>query len=368
MAEQPSISPFEYLYIPSDDKSAVRTVSFSGNSDDELRTTITAHFKQNQLTRAQRQEMTSHVLQKAEEQQKKNARVEEVSEEEETAATNAPPTTSTLNMAEDFVDHSTFEIIPVVMPTRATGFIGTSLYIDDAGRFKDLPLNSRASRIAQRDIRGDAFLLSNHDDPAQDVWARVDCPMSRYESLLANPQGTTYDSSNAAQMAAESARREQESKKISLEDAAAGLQAKADGNKLFQEGDVLAAVQAYSTAIELLAGRRDLHSNAEELDRTVEQSYLNRSMCYGKLLKWGDSARDAEMAVGLNPGNGKGYFRLATARCQQQDFKAALDAVAACEMTFGGSTEDTRRLREEIAAKSAEVLRKQKASFGKMFQ
>ncbi|CUG89802.1 Hypothetical protein, putative [Bodo saltans] len=389
---QPSASSFQYLLIPADATKAVSSTTFAGESDEQLRHTITQYFRsQASLSAGQRQELKSNIVARAtanaEKHTVKKTENEELAttdsnasaavalqgpssaaaEDDTTAAAAAEQQASRMtSLAEDFVDQTSFEIVPVVMPTRKNRFIGTSLYIDDAGRFKELPVNTRASTVAQRDIRGDAFMLSNYDDPAVDEWKRVDTTPETYEELYKNPPQSQLDTSNQAAMSAATIHRENDAKRISVEDAAKGLEAKADGNKFFVGGDFKAGVQAYTHAIELLDGRRDLHANAAELEQTLVTSYVNRSLCQAKLNLWSESLLSARAAVELDPSNAKGYFRIASARAALKEFHEASLALQACELR-GGSADDIARLRAEIAEGSKQFQAKQKATYSKMF-
>eukprot|EP00658_Telonema_sp_P-2_P082353 TRINITY_DN8693_c0_g1_i1.p1 TRINITY_DN8693_c0_g1~~TRINITY_DN8693_c0_g1_i1.p1 ORF type:complete len:188 (+),score=73.70 TRINITY_DN8693_c0_g1_i1:143-706(+) len=156
--------------------------------------------------------------------------------------------------------------------------IRDSLYIDDAGRFKELPLNERASRMAQKDIRGDAFVLSNHDDPALEDWGRVDCPLERFESILANPkQATPLDTSNQAAMAAASAAREYDTKIVTAEEAEEAMKSKADGNTAFGNQDYKKAAEMYELALTKLMARTDLLENGPELETARIACFSNQS-------------------------------------------------------------------------------------------
>lgn len=75
-------------------------------------------------------------------------------------------------------------IFPVMTPTKATGFYTVSLYCDDKGIAKDLPLNERAIGIVKscgydnQLYRGDVFFSRVHDnEPANEPWRRVDFTM-----------------------------------------------------------------------------------------------------------------------------------------------------------------------------------------------
>ncbi|RYH10028.1 hypothetical protein EON65_39735, partial [archaeon] len=70
------------------------------------------------------------------------------------------------------------EIVSLLLPTPQNGFIGISMYCDQAGKTKELPLNQRASSIASichyhSPIHGDVFFGRYHDDESME-WERLD--------------------------------------------------------------------------------------------------------------------------------------------------------------------------------------------------
>lgn len=70
------------------------------------------------------------------------------------------------------------EIVSLLLPTAQNGFIGISMYCDQAGKTKELPLNHRASSIATvchyySPIHGDVFFGRYHDDESME-WERLD--------------------------------------------------------------------------------------------------------------------------------------------------------------------------------------------------
>ncbi|KAF5219608.1 hypothetical protein ECC02_007445 [Trypanosoma cruzi] len=352
--QSPTVAPFKYVLIPSDDAEMPVEMTFSGGSDEELRASIQQYFRRQLLSREQRTEMAKHLTEKAKEGEK----------QEEGGA--AAPSVQQSAMIEDYLEQTSFEIVPLLMPGRDNKFIGTSLYIDDSGRFKDLALNSRASKIAQRDIRGDAFLLCNHDDPALDEWSRVDCTLTHYETLLKNPPMTNYDTSNRTQMASAAMLRESDTKRISEEDAIKAKKAKDDGNALFSAGDFKAAALAYSESIDLTEGRRDLLPNGAEVTALRLSALLNRSICLHRIGKNDDAAKDARAAIHLDGANIKAHHRLAVALCGSRDYDAATEALNAFER-LGGSASDAAAVRHAIAEGVKALQKEQKQKYSKLF-
>ena len=379
-AQLPEVQPFKYLYIPADNSAPLEVRDFSGTSEAELKKALVGHFVSNTLSNAQKLEMASHLYEKAQSNADKataNApakKVEELAEdgtpaEAPAAALPAKDSAQMAGLLAAAMENSSYEIVPVVMPMRRNKFIGTSLYIDDAGRFKDLPLNSRASRVAQKDIRGDAFMLSNHDDPALDEWRRVDCTVDTFETIAANP-APTLDTSNQAAMAQATMARENDAKVITAENAAAGIKAKADGNAFFAAGDLLAAVQAYSACVEATDGRADLCPNGEEVTAARTAAFLNRSLCYGRLGDWNAAEKDAAKVVyGIDGTNVKALFRLATARSHLKDFEGAEEALVACEAADAAKTaaSDIAQLRIDMTGAKSRLEQAEKKKYAKMF-
>ncbi|KAK7197324.1 TPR repeat [Novymonas esmeraldas] len=364
---QPNVAPFTYLHIPYEDTKAVEELRFTGNSEAELRRTLTRCFRRSLLSEDQKTDMARHLVSKANESAKKHA----VNGDAEAGSGAAPPSeeveTRQAAMIDEYLDQASYEIIPVTMPMRATKFIGTSLYIDDSGAFKDLPLNHRASKLAQREIRGDAFLLSNHDDPALDEWGRVDCPLQRYEELFTNPPKAVVDTSNQAQMMRATMLRDAETKKISVEDYEKAQQAKEDGNRLFADGDLRAAVQAYSMTVDMTDGRRDLLPDEEAATQLRLSALLNRCLCYTRLSSFPEAVKDAQAAAQLAPTSLKAHYRLTYALCGAQEYEAAEQSCAAYTQ-LGGGDADVAAMRSTIAAGKAEVARTRKDMYSKMFR
>ena len=79
------------------------------------------------------------------------------------------------------------DILTIALPTPENGHVGVSLYCDDKGRSKKLPLNERASGLGAacgltgQTFHGDVFLSRMYDD-GEDHWFRLSFTMADVSS------------------------------------------------------------------------------------------------------------------------------------------------------------------------------------------
>jgi hypothetical protein len=220
MESGPVCTPFQYILIPADKDKEPVVQHFNGATDDELRNTLGQYFQQNCISVGQSAELREHLSAQVNKQMKENAPQEEKD-------------TATSGMLDTVLSNSstTFEIVPIIYPTVQTDYVGTSLYVDQVGVFKELPLNDRASQLASRAIRGDAFMLRSLDDPRSDEWRRVDCTLQFYQDLLTKPPNKAMEPMEQAR--AQQALQAAEQKEISSADAEEAQKLKQEGNSCF---------------------------------------------------------------------------------------------------------------------------------------
>jgi len=85
------------------------------------------------------------------------------------------------------------------------------------------------------------------------------------------------------------------------------------GNKAFAAKKYDEAIKHYTAAI--------------ALDSKNCVYYSNRSACYGGKQDWATAAKDAKECIKLNPSFIKGYYRLANAQSEQNEFDTALATI-----------------------------------------
>lgn len=81
---------------------------------------------------------------------------------------------------------SSVEIVSLLLPAQDYNYVGVSMYCDAIGKNKQLPINQRASSIAnlcnhQEAIHGDVFFGKYHDDESK-PWVRLDFSMDDMNS------------------------------------------------------------------------------------------------------------------------------------------------------------------------------------------
>lgn len=395
----PTTRPFSYVLIPADDQQPPQLQRYEGNSDEELKKTLRSFFARygGGLNEDQKKELQGSLRARLDETKKKNEakeqqqqqKVQVVDDDDDSSiekngtkkAENSQLTADLLEHAVNGQEPGSFEIVPVTMPGLKNKFIGTSLYIDSTGMFKDLPQNARASRLVGREVRGAAFLLANHDDPALESWERVDTTLEDYERLYGSPpdqqQRPALDSpgGNAAAIA----EREDYTRVVSAEDAAAALQRLADGRAGFGAQKFDEALEHFAQCYALLKARTDLLPNSNELQQAKTLAVLNGAACALKLSRWGEAESLAQAALNRDPNSEKAAYRLCSAKLKLRDFQGARRLIQGAKeklakQSAGDNSTNVnpvvaawRELEEECNSAQAAFEKQERAKYSKMF-
>eukprot|EP01012_Entosiphon_sulcatum_P025496 TRINITY_DN30821_c0_g1_i1.p1 TRINITY_DN30821_c0_g1~~TRINITY_DN30821_c0_g1_i1.p1 ORF type:complete len:349 (-),score=44.35 TRINITY_DN30821_c0_g1_i1:47-1093(-) len=343
--DQLEVSPFSYVLIPCTTSEPVKQLRFEGKTDDELRNSLSDYFSRESLTGGQHADFKRHLQDKT--------------------------GTDDSSLVDQLISAggSSFEIVPVVYPTKATDYVGTSLYIDQAGAFKELPLNDRASKIAQRPIRGDAFMLRCHDNEREDVWSRIDCLIDHFTTLHSNPPALAPDPQTQARLmqlqrdgvlTSETA----PATPLSEADLVTAREAREKGNAFFKDSQINQATEAYSTAISALTGDTTILPEVlrQEADDLLSVCRVNRAACHIKLGQWRQAEADCSWILLRQPTHEKALYRRATANMNLNEF-----ALARTDLQSGISISGADKLLAQIQQREKAFVSQEKAKYKGLF-
>lgn len=189
-------------------------------------------------------------------------------------------------------------------------FTGVTFYCDDAATALGLPINPRASEIANcagkpTEVRGDVFVARVFDN--EEEFKRLDFTLGEVSSSA--PWVKQAVAQNERKRQAESAdvklkRMEKVTKssrgQAQVQELSPAEAEKESGNDAFKKQDYHKALEHYSKAI--------------ELDASLLVAYNNRAMSRLKLGQWEGALQDCQAVVAKDPTNVKALLRMANAR------------------------------------------------------
>lgn len=284
----PSNRTFKYVYIPADNSDPIQQFEESmeeGKEVESLLDRLKSHFRKTGPTKttAQLNQQRHQLLQTLPQGATVDQRMLDIA--------------TSLNMV---------ETVSLLSHTRDHKFVAINLYVDDEGMVKNLPINKRASEIAQCagnpiEVRGDAFLARVLDDG--DNFDRLDFTIDEISSNAEWVQHAQIQNAKrrSAEASGHMAQRLQTVKEegTRLRELTPAEVEKEEGNTCFARQDWTAALDHYSRAIQhddmLLAARN------------------NRAMTYLKLHNWEAARHDTDTLLELQPGNVKALMRRAAA-------------------------------------------------------
>ncbi|SOV21532.1 MYND finger protein, putative [Plasmodium sp. DRC-Itaito] len=162
---------FKYVLISCDINNEIKELTFKG-SEEKFQNTLGSYFRRIIFDEKGKDELKESIKEKLKTNDKND-------EDKEKVNTISP------DIINNAIESSqTYQIIPLTIPNEKNEFLGINCYIDDIGRIKKLPYNSRASRICSTEIYGDAFLSKTYDN---EDFKRCDFTISEYDEFLKNP-------------------------------------------------------------------------------------------------------------------------------------------------------------------------------------
>ena len=240
-------------------------------------------------------------------------------------------------------ESQTVDIVQLVPPTQASGYVGVSMYVDDKGQGKGSAHNERASQVCTlcgvpTDVLGDAFIARAWDD--QDGFERRDFTIAELASDAAWVSEAQRLNANRADPAAAA----QQLKTLSHSSKppppppeqplpirlAAASSAKTAGTERFKQADMAGAASKYEEAIQLLGGPNgvvgdggkgvpdataDLAASAvggDDLRAAAElliTSLVNLATCRLRQEQPYEAIAAADHALALDDAHGKAWYR-----------------------------------------------------------
>ncbi|CAA9989312.1 MYND finger protein, putative [Plasmodium knowlesi strain H] len=174
---------FKYVLISSDINDQIKELTFSG-SERKFQGVLASHFRRIIIDEKGKNELKESIKEKLK-VSKENDDEKKEQQDDQKNGVELNASAITPDLINNAVESSqTYQIIPLTIPTEKTNFFAVNCYIDDIGRIKKLPYNSRASRICSTEIYGDAFLSKTYDN---EDFRRCDFTISEYEQFLQNP-------------------------------------------------------------------------------------------------------------------------------------------------------------------------------------
>lgn len=184
MTEKKPKKSFSFVRIPAEETEEIEQWNLEYDNEDEVGCLM------NRLQRHYREEDERIASSSTEEQkEERRARIEATVRENMSGA--APPGLATgdqqkqMQQALSTMTHLVAQV-PLLDPSKETGFEQVAMYVNDFSVAKGLPQNSRATAVCAAvgtatEIRGDAFVARVVDDGA-DIFRRVDFTVSELSS------------------------------------------------------------------------------------------------------------------------------------------------------------------------------------------
>eukprot|EP01025_Chloroclados_australasicus_P009359 TRINITY_DN13594_c0_g1_i5.p2 TRINITY_DN13594_c0_g1~~TRINITY_DN13594_c0_g1_i5.p2 ORF type:complete len:317 (-),score=60.49 TRINITY_DN13594_c0_g1_i5:1279-2229(-) len=232
------------------------------------------------------------------------------------------------------------ESVNLLSNTPANKFVGVNMYVDDEGLIKGLPLNPRATSLAQTcglliKVYGDAFIARFMDSDAE--FERLDFTLKDVDSnaewvKLAKKQQEKRSQGDSGLQVLQSMGQQQ---KLSAEDY------KDKGNDYFKKGQYSMAIIQYTKAL--------------EQDGNLIAALNNRAMANLKMAEYEEAMEDCNLVLQKEPQNVKALFRRGCAKqalgdkdAARQDFQTVL--------SIQNNNEEAKKKLEELEEPDVKMI------------
>lgn len=209
---------------------------------------------------------------------------------------NAKISDELLNLATGMQLVETLALLPCM---KKHDSIGVTMYVDDSGSYKHLPINTRATDLTHtcglftESILGDAFLARVKEN--DDDFERMDISASEVSSTARwVTEAKKHNKKKLTEPPAEDVISKMKPKP-QIEEITPADEERQKGNAFFKQGQFQKALDCYTKCL--------------ELDSSSIPALTNRSLMYLKLGRFEEALIDAEAALRLDEVNVKALYR-----------------------------------------------------------
>lgn len=176
---------FKFVYIPCEQSLEMEEWSLAPKNQEDEIACLTNHlqlwFGKRGLTEAQKREFKEHV--------RMHLKQRNPAEKTEELLDNSLGDPRIASMSDKILSTNSVEIVTVLPPSAQFGYVTISMYVDDKGVARNLPVNHRASSLLETvstragPVLGDAFVASTYDNEmGDDGFRRLDFGLAAISS------------------------------------------------------------------------------------------------------------------------------------------------------------------------------------------
>ena len=168
-AGAPGAGAFKFVYIPCEQDQPMEEWCLTPRGQDDEIGCLTQRLQEWYGKRGLTEEQRAHFKEQV------RFHMQQKNPEQKTAELLEPKDPTIADVSDRILSHESVEIVTVLPPMSRFGYVSVSLYVDDKGVARGLPLNHRATSLLETvstrkgPILGDAFVARTYDNEADEV-------------------------------------------------------------------------------------------------------------------------------------------------------------------------------------------------------
>ena len=165
----PGAGAFKFVYIPCEQDQPMEEWCLTPRGQDDEIGCLTQRLQEWYGKRGLTEEQRAHFKEQV------RFHMQQKNPEQKTAELLEPKDPAIADVSDRILSHESVEIVTVLPPMSRFGYVSVSLYVDDKGVARGLPLNHRATSLLETvstrkgPILGDAFVARTYDNEADEV-------------------------------------------------------------------------------------------------------------------------------------------------------------------------------------------------------